>query len=48
MRAELAGIRRELDDAKFGRPEISVPPAGIESRVARIERRLDSVDAAVK
>ena len=48
IRTELADLRREMDAARLGQPEISVPPTGIESRVARIERWLDSVDAAVK
>ncbi len=48
IRSELRGLRNDLEAARANQPEISLPPAGIESRVARIERRLDSVDAAVK
>jgi chromosome segregation ATPase len=48
IRSELRGLRNDLEAARANQPEINLPPAGIESRVARIERRLDSVDAAVK
>ena len=48
IRAEVESCRIALEAARAGQPEISVPPSGIESRVARLERRLNSVDAAVK
>ncbi|MCP4380319.1 MAG: hypothetical protein GY798_02665 [Hyphomicrobiales bacterium] len=48
IRAELAAVQSELATARVGRPEMVSPPVGIERRVARLERRLDSVDAAIK
>ena len=48
IRSELAHLQDEVEATRGGQPEISVPPTGIESRIARIERWLNSVDAAVK
>lgn len=44
MRAELIEIRTELDASRGSGPDIVAPSAPLEDRVARLERRLDSVD----
>ena len=48
IREELAAVQRELAAARVGRSEMVSPPVGIERRVARLERRLESADAATK
>ena len=48
IREELAAVQRELAAARVGGPEMVSPPVGIERRVARLERLIDSVDAATK
>jgi hypothetical protein len=48
LRDELSEVRREMEAAHTGQPDIRPPPAGIERRVERIERRLNAVDVAIK
>lgn len=48
MRKEVDAIRGDVAAARMSGDDVVSPPAGIEQRLARIERRLDSVDLAVK
>lgn len=43
LRREVDSIRRELDALRAGAPRPS-SPVGLETRLARVERRLDATD----
>ena len=48
LRKDIEAIRNELETARMTGDDVVAPASGLEKRIARIERRLDSVDLAVK